>query len=184
MHMPAHRVKFSDKLLPGTWIERHMKEAEEKMGVLDERPENIPGVHAQRQRTMPGSWRSGIHSHEGAAPTASDGITGTDAGGAAAQHAQHDGRLPDLPLYQTGMGGNSSGGRQQSTLPHQADAGGTGHRQQSRQHRDGAGVSPQVGNQHRTVRTASGQLGAHPKQPVVDTRVAVIVLSACMIQRH
>lgn len=148
VHKSPHRAKFSEKLLPGTWVERHMKEAEEKMGVLDERPDDVPAMHAQRQRTMPPSWRRDPQSPDGAASTGYDGATDMDAEGAAAEHAQHAGRLPDLPLYHTGAG-NSSGSLQQSRLPYQTDTDGAAHRQQSRQgprqHRDGAGLLSHVG---------------------------------------
>lgn len=153
VHRHPHRIKFSEKLLPGTWIAGHMKEAEEEMGVLDERPDDNPAVQTQRQRTMPSAWHGGtntLQQHEGAAPAGSDGAIGIDANGDTTQ--QHGGRLPDLPLYHTGPGNNGS--RQQSILPYQTDTGSTGDRQQSRQghrhHREHTGVQPEFGKSHTT----------------------------------
>lgn len=116
MHTHKHKAKFSEQLLPGTWIARYVKEAQEEMGALDDTPEDHRPGQEQRQRTIPSSWND-------------DSIEDFELNGAPAD--QHNAqRYPDLPLYHAGDEDRSHGDGHQLQLSFEPEYRRAGHAQQ------------------------------------------------------
>jgi hypothetical protein len=136
VHKHEFRVKFSEKLLQGTWIEQHVQEAEDKFAMLyvqdDLSDDETP---LQRQRNMHDTSISQQQDHYDAELDGSDGsvelITDTDA------LQQKASELEDPPLHRTSADSDLNGSDPHPSHPFLTTSGSPEGRNRSRGSKQG-----------------------------------------------